>query len=353
MSDWDKVRGLAVEIEGYELERLEREVSSGFSRVTTLIRVHGGGQTGIGEDVVYDAEDHDAAQTAGPVLPLAGRHTLGSLSDLLGETDLFPGQPPLRGDVSRLYRRYAYESAALDLALRQAGLSFAQAVGREPRPLTYVVSLRLGEPPSLDPVTSRMRHYPGLRFKLDPTVSWTPEIVEGLQATGAVDSVDFKGLYKGTEVDSAPDPALYRRVLDALPDAWIEDPHLHDEIQELLVPHRDRVTWDANIHGIADIEGLPYAPRMVNVKPSRVGSLPELFATYAYCEERGIRMYGGGQFELGEGRGQIQLLASIYHPDGPNDVSPGGFHVADPPPGLPESPLPVAAHETGFRWGAP
>jgi hypothetical protein len=62
-------------------------------------------------------------------------------------------------------------------------------------------------------------------------------------------------------------------------------------------------------------------------------------------------MYGGGQFELGAGRGQIQLLASTYHPDGPNDVSPGGFHVADPPPGLPESPLPVAAHGTGFRWG--
>jgi L-alanine-DL-glutamate epimerase-like enolase superfamily enzyme len=350
MSDWDKLKGLAVEIDGYELERLEQEVSSGFSRVTTLIRLHGAGETGIGEDVVYDAEDHDAAQVGGTGLPLAGRHSLGSFSDLVATTDLFPGQPPLRGDVSRLYRRYAYESAALDLALRQAGRSFAEAVGREPRPLTYVVSLRLGEPPTLDPLTSRLERYPGLRFKLDPTVSWTPEIVDGLQASGAVDSVDFKGLYKGTEVDSTPDPALYRLVLDALPDAWVEDPHLDDEIQELLVPHRDRVTWDANIHGIADIEGLPYAPKMVNVKPSRVGSLPELFATYAYCEERGIRMYGGGQFELGEGRGQIQLLASIYHPDGPNDVSPGGFHVADPPPGLPESPLPVAAHDTGFRW---
>ena len=77
----------------------------------------------------------------------------------------------------------------------------------------------------------------------------------------------------------------------------------------------------------------------------------ELFATYAYCEERGIGMYGGGQFELGPGRGQIQLLASLYHPDTPNDVSPSGFHVADPPPGLPESPLPPQAHERGFRWG--
>ena len=62
-------------------------------------------------------------------------------------------------------------------------------------------------------------------------------------------------------------------------------------------------------------------------------------------------MYGGGQFELGPGRGQIQLLASLYHPDGPNDVSPSGFHVPDPPPGLPVSPLAPAAHERGFRWG--
>jgi L-alanine-DL-glutamate epimerase-like enolase superfamily enzyme len=350
MSDWDRLRNLEVEIDDYALERLERDVSSDFTRVTTVITLRGGGQEGVGEDVVYDAEDHDAALAAGPALDLAGRRTLGELSDHLAELDLFPTQPPLRGEVSRLYRRYAYESAALDLALRQAGTSLAAALGREPRPLTYVVSLRLGEPPSLEPVTSRLAHYPGLRFKLDPTVTWTADIADGLAATGAVDSVDFKGFYTGTVVDNPPDPDLYRLVLDRLPDAWIEDPHLDEEIQALLEPHRDRVTWDANIHGIADIEALPYPPKMVNVKPSRVGSLPELFATYAYCEERGIAMYGGGQFELGAGRGQIQLLASLYHPDGPNDVSPAGFHVADPPPGLPESPLPVAAHDAGFRW---
>jgi L-alanine-DL-glutamate epimerase-like enolase superfamily enzyme len=350
MSDWDRLKDLDVEIDGYDLERLERDVSSDFTRVTTVIHLRGGGEEGVGEDVVYDAEDHDAANEAGPVLDLAGRHTLGSLSDRLAELNLFGGRPPLRGDVSRLYRRYAYESAALDLALRQAGTSLAAALGREPRPLTYVVSLRLGEPPSLEPVTRRLGHYPGLRFKLDPTVSWTGEIADGLRETGAVDSVDFKGFYTGTVVDNPPDPELYRLVLDALPDAWIEDPHLDEEIQRLLEPHRDRITWDANIHGIADIEALPFVPKMVNVKPSRVGSLPELFATYAYCEERSIAMYGGGQFELGPGRGQIQLLASLYHPDGPNDVSPGGFHAPDPPPGLPTSPLPVAAHDTGFRW---
>ncbi len=45
--------------------------------------------------------------------------------------------------------------------------------------------------------------------------------------------------------------------------------------------------------------------------------------------------YGGGQYELGAGRGQIQLLAALFHPDGPNDIAPGGYDALDPEPGLP------------------
>jgi hypothetical protein len=33
-------------------------------------------------------------------------------------------------------------------------------------------------------------------------------------------------------------------------------------------------------------------------------------------------MYGGGFGELGVGRHQIQYLASLFHPDTPNDVAP-------------------------------
>ena len=36
-------------------------------------------------------------------------------------------------------------------------------------------------------------------------------------------------------------------------------------------------------------------------------------------------MYGGGMGENGVGRGQIQLLASLFHPDGPNDVAPSAL----------------------------
>jgi len=169
--------------------------------------------------------------------------------------------------------------------------------------------------------------------------------------TGAVDSVDMKGLYRGTVVDQPPDPDLYRRVVAAFPDAWIEDPALEPEIDEILKPHRDRITWDANIHSVADIEGLPFPPRMVNIKPSRLGSLQELFGAYDYCAERSIGAYGGGQFELGPGRGQIQYLASLFHPDTPNDVAPSGFNLPDPEPGLPSSPLTPQPSELGFRWG--
>jgi L-alanine-DL-glutamate epimerase-like enolase superfamily enzyme len=349
MSTYDLVADLRLRIEDYALVGLEQETSSDFMRKSTVIRLRGDGQEGIGEDVVYDAVDHEIAQDAGPTLPLAGDWTLRTFSEHLATLDLFP-QAPQR-DVSRLYRTWAYESAALDLALRQAGRPLHAVLGREPRPVTFVVSLRLGEPPTLEPVTRRLERYPTLRFKLDPTVSWDEPLITALVATEAVDSVDFKGLYTGTIVDQPADPVLYRRVIEAFPHAWIEDPKLTPEIDELLVPHRDRITWDANIHSIGDIAALPFAPRMVNLKPSRLGGIRALFDAYDYCADHGIGAYGGGQFELGPGRGQIQYLASLFHPDTPNDTSPSGFHVMDPPPGLPSSPLPPAPSATGFRWG--
>jgi L-alanine-DL-glutamate epimerase-like enolase superfamily enzyme len=349
MSTYELVADLPLRIDGYALEGLEQDTSSDFTRKSTVIHLQGGGEEGVGEDVVYDAVDHEIAQDAGPALPLSGDWTIRTFAEHLATLDLFPQEP--QRDVSRLYRAWAYESAALDLALRQAGRPLHEVLGREPQPVTFVVSLRLGEPPTLEPVARRLERYPTLRFKLDPTASWDEPLIADLVATGAVDSVDFKGLYTGTVVDQPADPVLYRRVVEAFPHAWIEDPKLTPEIDELLAPHRDRITWDANIHSIADIEALPFAPRMVNVKPSRLGGIRPLFDAYDYCAKRGIGAYGGGNFELGPGRGQIQYLASLFHPGTPNDTSPSGYNVIDPPPGLPTSPLPPAPSATGFGWG--
>jgi L-alanine-DL-glutamate epimerase-like enolase superfamily enzyme len=350
VATFDLLADLPLEVEGYRLEGLRAQVSSGFERLTTLVHLYGGGVEGVGEDVVYEADDHVALQQARATHELGGRYALGEFCALIDSLDLFP-VPPQR-DVSRLYRRWTFHSAALDLALRQAGRPLHEVLGRAPRPVTFVVSLRLGEPPSMDPIGRRLARYPTLRFKLDPTSSWTPELIAALTTTKAVDSVDFKSLYKGTIVDQPPDPVLYRRVVDAFPHAWIEDPDVvTPETAAVLAEHHDRITWDAPIHSIDDIESLPFPPRMVNIKPSRVGGLPKLCATYDYCAAHGIGAYGGGQFELGPGRSQAQYLASLFHPDTPNDLAPTGYNQDDPPPGLPASPLPPAPAPAGFLWG--
>jgi hypothetical protein len=343
---YDRVRDFPLVVERYELEGRSMDVSSDFTRKTTLIRLLGKGEEGLGEDVTYDGAEHDAQLERGPVLPLDGAWTLGSFTEHLAEVELF-ARPPER-DVYVSYRRWGFESAALDLALRQAGISLAEAVERDPRPLTFVSSMRLGKPATTTGLREWLRLYPWLRFKLDATSDWTDELVAELRRLGCVDSIDFKGQYHGTVVDQPADPQLYERVIEAFPDAWLEDPALDDETRPLLEPHADRITWDAIIHSVEDIEALPWRPRTVNVKPSRFGSVEALFGAYEYCVDRGIGAYGGGQFELGPGRGQIQYLGALFHPDTPNDVAPGGFNSPQPLPGLPASPLRVEPRESGF-----
>jgi L-alanine-DL-glutamate epimerase-like enolase superfamily enzyme len=353
MSTWDQLASLPLEVDGYELEGRELAFSEEFVRYTTLIRLRGGGDEGLGEDVVYDGLDHVAFQAAGGTLPLAGSWTLASFSDRLAELDPFP-DPPVR-ERSRPFRTWAFESAALDLALRQAGRSLAEQLGRELRPLNYVVSMRLGAIGSEEPETSErmlgvLDRYPGTRFKLDPTNTWSDALIEELAASGAVDSLDLKGQYKGTPVDVETDPELYRKLCDAFPEAWLEDPDINDETRPILEPHRDRITWDAPIYSVDDIVACEWEPRMVNIKPSRIGALRKLCRAYDFCAERGIGAYGGGQTELDVGRDHIQYLAALFHPDTPNDVAPRGFNAPQLRDGMPRSPIRIEPAATGFRF---
>jgi hypothetical protein len=345
VSTYDRLASLRLTIEEHELDRLEHSVSSDFTRVTTVVRLRGAGEEGLGEDVTYSGDDHDRFAAVGPGLPLAGEWTLDSFSNHLDGVELFPEEPGM--PAFRDYRRWAVESAALDLALRQGGISLAHALGREPRPVTFVVSTRA----SIDHLRALLDAHPVTKLKLDPVPEWTSELVTELLELAPVEILDLKGQYKGTIVDNPADPGLYRLVAEGFPGAWIEDPDLTAETDPVLEPHRDRITWDAPIHSVADVEALPFPPKTINIKPSRFGPLRRLFETYDYCDEHGIGMYGGGQFELGVGRGHIQYLASLFHPDMPNDVAPAGYNTAPLDPELPESPLPPAPSPTGFRWG--
>jgi hypothetical protein len=178
-----------------------------------------------------------------------------------------------------------------------------------------------------------------MHFKLDPGPEWDDDTIDRLAELGVVDTADFKGVYRG-DFGQPPNPGLYRRIAEAFPTAWLEDPGLDAETDEVLRPNRQRITWDAPIHSVADVLALPFPPRCLNVKPSRFGTVRRLFEFYEWCAANGVAMYGGGQFELGIGRIQIQELASLFHPSMPNDVAPAAFNAPEIPEGVQESPLP-------------
>ncbi len=262
----------------------------------------GDGATGEGEDVTYEAEMHDDVPDG---LMLAGTWSLEDFSYRLDEFE----------ELSEGFRRWAFESAALDLALRQDEPGLGEALGRQERPVRFVVSTRAAPERWLEVA-------PALEFKLDAEKDWDRELLRRLRELDRVRVVDLKAYYRGTAVDLAPDPELYRAIAEELPDVVIEDAWLEDGLREALAGAEDRLSFDAPVHSLTDLDGLPLEPRWLNIKPSRFGTVRELLETIEACEERGISMYGGGQYELGPGRPQIQRLASVFYPDGPNDVAP-------------------------------
>jgi hypothetical protein len=344
---WTRVADLPLVIDAHAVERLEAGPPT--DRVTYLVRLRGRGAEGLGEDVGGDMLDADGAfLAAAPALRLAGEWTLGTFASHLAGVDVWPEAP--EWEMARRWRNWAFESAALDLALLQAGVGLAEALGREPRPVRFVNSLGLGDPPEIGAVARRLERYPDLRFKVDAQASWSPELTAAVAETGAVDVVDFKGRYGLPVEDEFALVAMYEAVLERFDGVILEDPHDRSDVAALIAPHAPRVSFDAPIATAADVAGAAFGARTVNVKPSRIGSVRALLDVYAHCERAGVRMYGGGMGEVGVARGQIELLAALFHPDGPNDVAPSAYNLPELPAGLPESPLVPPTEVTGFRW---
>jgi hypothetical protein len=341
MGTYDRLGPLGLQIDEIAYERRSQPVSSEFERVATTIVMRGAGCEGRGEDICYAAADHDFLPASG-ALGLEGSLTLATLSGQLDRRELFTGEPSM--PASRDYRRWAFESAALDLALRQGGASLGEVVGRESAPVRFVVSTRLD-------VRDWLAVAPGLEFKVDPIPGeWDEALMDTLAATGRVRVCDLKAHYQGTVVETHPDAAFHRQIADRFPDALLEDAALDADVLEALDGDLDRLSFDAPIHSLADVDALPVRVRHLNIKPSRFGSLARLFECIDACLERGIELYGGGQFELGVGRGQIQELASLFYPDTPNDVAPSVYNAPVPVAGLPQSPLVPPPRRAGFGW---
>ena len=356
MTLYDRIAGFPLKIESYSLETIDRDQLGGRTRTTTLISLRGDGVVGRGEDVIYDEADHRAlvdaeAEADGPLFALAGEYTVDEFSAYLDKLDFFPTREPER-DAFHHYRRWGFESAALDLALKQADTNLADALDRAYDPVRFVISsqLRGSETPSTDRVAAWLDVHPGTQLKADVTAEWTPSFIDDLVATDTVRILDLKGRYEGTPVDQPPDPELYERVVETFPEAIIEDPALTEETEAVLADEHERVSWDAPITGVESIEALPFAPQWLNIKPSRFGTVESLFEAIEYCLTNDIRMYGGGQGENAVGREHLHALASVFYAETPNDIAPSGYNDSGIDEELPPSPLSPPSDSRGLEW---
>ncbi len=341
MSTAERLSALEVHIDDLRLERAEVETAAGWSRVTTTVVLDGAGHEGRGEDVCYEPSEHEGF----PTPDLIGSGSLADVSRALAAEDLWPAEPP-GYKASPDYRLWAFESAALDLALRQAGVTLGDVLDRSSEPVRFAIS-------SIDDPAAWLAVDDSLEFKLDVASSWDEDTMRSLAATGRVRVVDFKAYYDTSKVDSIDDPATYALVASIFEGAILEDAMLNEETLAALDGALDRLSFDAPVHSVQDVLELAVRPRQLNIKPSRFGTVERLFDCLDWCEESGVGMYGGGQFELGIGREQIQALASLFYADSANDVAPADYNTAtEPQGGLPRNPLPVPGRVVGFAFGA-
>ena len=327
---FNRIASLEVQIDGLRRHQIAFPTAR-WNRISTVVVLHGGGIEGRGEDVSYDPRDQ-ASHLSLPEFELSGTRTVAEWSAVLDTIALTP--TPLVHPESSDYRRWAYEGALLDLALRQAGLSLQDALGRTARPVRFCVS-----PPG-DPLDMATM-FPNQELKVDAFVGWAPDAMQALSEQGMVRVVDLKAHYVGDGITRPDDPlAFSRAVAAAFPDVILEDPAVGAYMAPFHEENAGRTSFDAPIHRAADLLALP-PTKWCNIKPSRFGTIERLLECVDYCEGQGISMYGGGQFEIGPGRAQIQALASVLYPDGPNDVAPSGCNAAWPNADLPQGTLPA------------
>jgi len=264
-------------------------------RPTSVVTLAGRGARGVGEHVGWTAAVHARFRDETVPRVPAGGWTVETWSAAVAERTADP------------YERAALEAAAIDLALRQAGTTCAALLGARLRPVRYVVSFGI----EVDPLTALARESRG-ECKIDVDAAWSDEVLAAVASSGRVAVVDWK---------TGGETAEHERLHQALPSALIEDPGAAAGAWSTSA-FAERVSADGWLARAADLDALPRAPAAVNVKPGRMGGVLEALALAARAEARGIATYVGGMFEVGPGRSQIQVLAALLSPDGPNDVAP-------------------------------
>ena len=340
VSLYDAVKDLPLAIEGYDLDVARaRRARADFTRKTTTITTRrGAARRGSARTSPTKRPSTTPSSSAARSSRSPATWTLDSFSAAPREhaavrararAPRVPRLPPLG-----LRERRARPRAA------PGGQSLGEAVGRELRPLTFVVSMRSASRRRLDRLRGWLELYPSLRFKLDATSDWTDELVAELAALGCVDSIDFKGHYRGTVVDqgarSGALPARRRgpsRRLARGPGAR------RTSTMPILEPRREQVTWDAIIHSVEDIEALPWPPRdrereAVALRLGASSSSPPTTT----ARSAGSARTAAGSSSSASGRGHIQLPRGALPSGHAERRRAAAASTSDPRPGLPDEP---------------
>jgi hypothetical protein len=294
------LRQLSVEIAQVACERRDLSLTSypDGPRPSSTVRLDGALRSGRGEHVGWTPEAHQRFAARVSDSSLRGSWTVGQLSDRL------------RDAFSEPYDRAAIEAAAVALALAQNDTGLGGILGVEPAPVRYVVSFDAASDPS-PKMREELRSCPTREFKLDVDPEWEDDQLERIADAGEIAILDFKG--RGSAVD-------HLRFARRFPDALLEDALAWETLASPKM--RSRSSVDAPLVSAEEVRRLDPPPAAVNVKPARMGGVLQAIEAIAHARERGLEVYFGGMFEVGVGRRQLQSLASLLCPDGPNDVAP-------------------------------
>ena len=280
-----------------------------------------------------------ALQEAGPVQPLAGSYTLGEFCELIDSLDLFPVAP--QRDVSRLYRRWTFHSAALDLALAPGG----QAAARGARPraragdVRRLAAARRAADARADRSAARATTRRSLQARPDQLVDARADRRAGRDRRRRLGRL--QGLYRGTIVDQPPDPVLYRRVVEAFPDAWIEDPtwSRRDRRGARRRPRPDHLgradPLDRRHRGAAVPAADGQHQAVADRRPAR-----SCAHTYDYCAERGSAPTAAASSSSGPGAARPSTWRRCSTPTPPTTSRRSATTSNDPPPGCPRARCP-------------
>ena len=207
-------------------------------------------------------------------------------------------------------------------------------------------------PPRSRPCAASSTPTQDLRFKLDPTNDWNDELIAALVETGAVDSLDLKGFYKGTPVDVETDPELYAKLIEAFPDAWLEDPDVNE--RDPAAPragpraaHLGRADPLDRRHRVAALVAAEDGQRQALAGRQPARPLRDL-RLLRRARDRRLRRRPEGA--LGRPRPDPGTWPRSSTPTRPTTRPRAVTTKPTPSAGLPTSPMEPALSPTGFRW---